>query len=237
MSIQPGSTNLPPFLKNLSRRLEADESTSLPKASSSSSIPAMLMRAPPPLPSEAPFIPPTYTVLGPANKGYSMLERHGWREGQTLGPGNQSHGNGNRAGIGFVAKHEDKEGDESKRAMKDGDIAAASVVDFVDLTLEDGSESDGETPKPRPVQNPPGGRALLTPLPTVLRADNAGIGSKRGTKRVITQSAHALELLERRKKRNRKSDSIVRVGAKALINKAKKEQQERSALIAYLREG
>ncbi|KAG9027303.1 hypothetical protein FS837_004311, partial [Tulasnella sp. UAMH 9824] len=81
--VQPSSTNLPPFLKNLSRRLEADASTSLPRASSSSSLPEMLARAPPPLPSEAPFTPPTFTVLGPANKGYSMLERHGWREGQT----------------------------------------------------------------------------------------------------------------------------------------------------------
>ncbi|KAG8922191.1 hypothetical protein FRC01_014354 [Tulasnella sp. 417] len=237
---QHSSANLPPFLKNLSRRLEADDSTSIPRASSSSSLPDMLARAPPPLPSEAPFIPPTFTVLGPANKGYSILERHGWREGQTLGPGNYGHGN--RAGIGFVAKQEDPECEEPKRAnLKGRDVSDASAVDVVDLTLEDGSESDEERPtsadpNAQPVQNSSGGRALLTPLPTVLRADNAGIGSNRGTKRVITQSAHALELAERRKKRNRKSDSIVRVGAKALINKAKKEQQERSALLAYMRE-
>lgn len=243
--VQPSSSNLPPFLKNISRRLEEDSSTSTPRASSSSSIPDMLARAPPPLPSEAPFVPPTFTVLGPANKGYSLLERYGWREGQTLGPSNPKS-NGSRAGIGFVAKQEEIEGDESKTAILGSrDAADASAVDIVDLTLEDDSDSGDETPTSaaadtRSLPNlSGGGRALLTPLPTVLRADNAGIGSERGTKRVITQSAHALDLVERRKKRkrSRNSDIIVHVGAKALINKARKEQHERSALLSSMKEG
>ncbi|KAG8993026.1 hypothetical protein FRB90_000810 [Tulasnella sp. 427] len=238
---QSTSMNLPPFLQNLSRRLEED-SASTPRTSSSSSIPDMLARAPPPLPSDTPFVPPTFTVLGPANKGYTLLERHGWREGDTLGPMNRS--TGNRGGIGFVAKQEQDEDDMPKRATRgDTNSANASGDDVADLTLEDGSDSGDDAPtlstsNALPSSYLPSGRALLTPLPTVLRADNAGVGSKKGTKRVITQSAQALDLLESRKKRNRsrKVDSVVRVGAKALINKSKKEQRERSVLLAYMKE-
>ena len=45
----------------------------------------ILSRAPPPLPSEARFAPLVKTKIGPANKGYNLLEKRGWKEGEGLG--------------------------------------------------------------------------------------------------------------------------------------------------------
>jgi len=59
--------------------------------SSSSSTPApsladILARDPPPLPSQSKFTPPVFLEIGPSNKGFGMLQRSGWNEGEALGP-------------------------------------------------------------------------------------------------------------------------------------------------------
>ncbi|TFK40838.1 hypothetical protein BDQ12DRAFT_680117 [Crucibulum laeve] len=58
---------------------------------STSSSPALtladiLVRDPPPLPSEGKYTPPVWLAIGPSNKGFSMLQRSGWNEGEALGP-------------------------------------------------------------------------------------------------------------------------------------------------------
>ncbi|KAF7977711.1 hypothetical protein HWV62_2982 [Athelia sp. TMB] len=45
----------------------------------------ILARDPPPLPTEAPYVAPVWLALGPSNKGFSMLQKSGWSEGEGLG--------------------------------------------------------------------------------------------------------------------------------------------------------
>ena len=63
----------------------------LDPSSSSVSTPAptladILTRDPPPLPSEEKYTPPVWLEIGPSNRGFGMLQRSGWNEGEPLGP-------------------------------------------------------------------------------------------------------------------------------------------------------
>lgn len=68
--------------------LKAIESKSSSPCSSTSapSLADMLARDPPPLPSEGRYTPPVWLEIGPSNKGFGMLQRSGWNEGEPLGP-------------------------------------------------------------------------------------------------------------------------------------------------------
>ena len=48
-------------------------------------LPDILAREPPPLPSGPRYVPPVWTEIGPSNKGFVMLQRGGWNEGEALG--------------------------------------------------------------------------------------------------------------------------------------------------------
>ena len=48
-------------------------------------LPEILARDPPPLPSEPRYIPPVWTEIGPSNRGFVMLQKGGWNEGEALG--------------------------------------------------------------------------------------------------------------------------------------------------------
>ncbi len=61
------------------------ESSPVPPATPST-LADMLARHPPPLPSEKKFAPPIFLEIGPSNKGFGMLQRAGWTEGEPLGP-------------------------------------------------------------------------------------------------------------------------------------------------------
>ena len=50
-----------------------------------STLADLLSRNPPPRPSEPTFRPPVFLTIGPSNKGFAMLERKGWQEGEGLG--------------------------------------------------------------------------------------------------------------------------------------------------------
>ena len=52
-----------------------------------STLADLLSRNPPPLPSDPTFMPPVFLTIGPSNKGFSMLQRKGWQEGEGLGSG------------------------------------------------------------------------------------------------------------------------------------------------------
>jgi len=110
---------------------------------------ADMIRRDPPNPQN-PMTPPVYYAIGPTNRGYEMLSKGGWREGQPLGP---------RRGLGSApsgvdrppspSSGESSETEEWKtlpgsmpkllvpRAMGDG-------VDVIDLV--GGEESEEEVP-------------------------------------------------------------------------------------------
>ncbi|KAF9452969.1 hypothetical protein P691DRAFT_696013 [Macrolepiota fuliginosa MF-IS2] len=47
----------------------------------------ILAREPPPLPSEPKYTPPVWVEIGPSNKGFAILQKGGWNEGEALGAG------------------------------------------------------------------------------------------------------------------------------------------------------
>lgn len=57
----------------------------LSSSTSTSSLSDMLNRDPPPLPSQGKYKPPVWLEIGPSNKGFGMLQRAGWNEGEALG--------------------------------------------------------------------------------------------------------------------------------------------------------
>ncbi|KAF8631395.1 hypothetical protein AX15_002403 [Amanita polypyramis BW_CC] len=46
----------------------------------------ILARDPPPKPNERKYTPPVWLEIGPSNKGFAMLQKSGWNEGEALGP-------------------------------------------------------------------------------------------------------------------------------------------------------
>ncbi|KAF5315129.1 hypothetical protein D9619_007183 [Psilocybe cf. subviscida] len=92
-SVQPKAESEPPKRKMEKRNknnwfimkaIESEPSSST--ASPAPSLADILARDPPPLPSEGKFTPPVFLGIGPANKGFGMLQRAGWNEGEPLGP-------------------------------------------------------------------------------------------------------------------------------------------------------
>ncbi len=59
---------------------------SSPNSTPAPSLAEILSRDPPPLPSERKYTPPVWLEIGPSNKGFGMLQRAGWNEGEALGP-------------------------------------------------------------------------------------------------------------------------------------------------------
>lgn len=232
------------FVSNVEKRITISEPASA--VSSAPGLDEMLRRAPPPLPSEAPFEPPVYTVLGPLNRGYGMLEKGGWKEGRALGLGSSTRGtrmerlDNQLAPTSPVAVHSLAKG------------LSSEMPETIDLTLssdEDAEEgpvkreaggSPSLSPSPSNTVSAHSGRHLLTPLPTVLKADKSGIGSQKGVSKVITQTSEAIRLYAqtahgRKRKPYDGGHLISEGGAKAIIRKTKKEKASRDALLAYMR--
>jgi len=86
-------------------------------------------------------------------------------------------------------------------------------------------------------------RSLLTPLPTVLKADRLGVGLKAKTegpykqsKKRVTHSAAALAAHIRSAEEMRRNKAIVGRGRRGFAKIHKKEEGRRKALLAYLNE-
>ena len=178
------------------------------RISKPSTLADLLSRNPPPLSSEPAFKPPVFLVLGPANKGFAMLQRKGWREGEGLGSARVEQrpreGRGVKRCVGGALQQE--HGTEAHKsalrppvhpAITRMDNMNPEVIDLtsdsehdakrelVDLTLSDSElESDVEpdllrSPEISSASSPNvHGMTLLTPLTTTLKADRLGIGLK-----------------------------------------------------------
>lgn len=116
----------------------------------------ILARDPPPLPSEGRYTPPAWLEIGPSNKGFGMLQRSGWNEGEPLGPGvirrkavdddveaalsaSSNKGKGISRSISSTPASR-KETMEIKIENFD-DVSELREIDVIDLTL---SDSDGD---------------------------------------------------------------------------------------------
>ena len=179
--------------------------------SSSASTPAptladILARDPPPLPSEEKYTPPVWLEIGPSNKGFGMLQRSGWNEGEPLGPNVLR-----RKPVKDILPDDEiitttKSRDKGKGRLKFTSLSCQQTkmdaldeiselrnIEVIDLTLSDSDDSSmkaedgkledhgGFTDVGIDIPTTHGGTALLTPIATILKSDRLGIGLKAKT--------------------------------------------------------
>ncbi|KAL1744417.1 hypothetical protein HDZ31DRAFT_82679 [Schizophyllum fasciatum] len=178
-------------------------------APSASSLADILARDPPPMPDEQPFRPPVFLALGPTNRGWGMLQKSGWREGDTLGPSARKGATSQPSRKGkerVVLSHIESEAVEFA-LDDDGELKEVRKVDVVDLTLSDSDSDDSDDPADAIIvddsghdhshpdtvkaedetddvgvpEADDGRRALVKPIATVLKSDRLGIGLKAKT--------------------------------------------------------
>ncbi|GJJ15550.1 hypothetical protein Clacol_009828 [Clathrus columnatus] len=206
----------------------------------------LLSRNPPPLPSQPAFTPPVFLALGPSNKGYTMLQKKGWREGEGLGriP---------RSGLGMEQKFASEivdltqSGDEEVKQMMIDLTETDSEAEWggedgdgngnEELLVQKGEEEAGLIPTEDPYEYPThGGTALITPIGTVLKADRLGIGLKarQTKKKAVTHSAAEIAAFIQTKRKMEKQKWGR--GSKGLARKNKEEECRRLQLLKYLNE-
>jgi hypothetical protein len=257
----------------INRVLEAQlASGEVRPTSSSSSTPTLadlLSREPPPKPSQKPFEPPVWIALGPSNKGFDMLQRSGWEEGEALGKFAVRRG-----GLGFKPKSEvnsdtvpfsqtsEKVLGKRKELVREvtvstsqEDVEEIKRVDVIDLTLTDDDNSDdADDTYTRNVTTSQGllqhdvatdidhnARALLTPLPTILKSDRLGIGLKaktvgpyRESVKKVTHSQAALGAHAAANENRKRTKMIVGRGKRGFDRVHKKEEGMRKKFLADL---
>lgn len=127
----------------------------------------------------------------------------------------------------------------------------AKTEEVIDLTLsDDSSESSSEdededmpTPAAGPTSLTHGGKALLTPIPTVLKSDRLGIGLKaktfgpyKASLKRVTHNTAALSAHLQANEHMRRLKSKVGRGSRGFAKVSKREAANRKNLLAYLNE-
>lgn len=125
-------------------RTESSSSRATPKPT----LADMLARDPPPKPNERKYTPPVWLEIGPGNKGFAMLQKSGWSEGEALGPDivrrkRTTEENDDLFGTSArrVRGIDKGKGKRPERPLDANQVRPAKEV--VDLTGSD-SDSDGE---------------------------------------------------------------------------------------------
>lgn len=120
-------------------------------SSSTSSLADMLARDPPPHPSEAKYKPPVWLAIGPSNKGFSMLEKRGWNEGDALGADVVRRRRPEHIQPSRKATQRHAESVAKEEVMEveighgDGEVKEVRKVQVVDLTLDSDEDSDADS--------------------------------------------------------------------------------------------
>ncbi|KAI0031057.1 hypothetical protein K488DRAFT_52919 [Vararia minispora EC-137] len=252
----------------ISRALDTPSSVS-PAPAPSTSLAEILAREPPS--ARAPHRPPVFLHLPPDNRGWVMLQNQGWSEGEALGSSRCLVTTPKRPdGIAPPKKSGRKESvkHEDVSCGPDVDIVEVKHTPVVDLTFESDSEddvigselredvsdftsgNDGAHAAAAARAGASGGvdgdarggqRALLTPLPTVLKADRLGIGLKakmagpfRQSVKRVTHNAAALSMHMRAAEETRRTKNSLGRGRRAFARIDRAEQQARQDLLAYM---
>ncbi|CAE6391209.1 unnamed protein product [Rhizoctonia solani] len=169
----------------------------------SSSLADMLQQVPPSL--ESPIQPPVFLHLGPNNRGWGMLQRHGWEEGRPLGLGSAP-----------VTPSETIRSTPSHELL-----TPSSQTDGQEQSVESGEAMQASSRT-----------ALTTPLRTTLKVDRRGIGprSKSTPKPAVTHSLSDIRLAAERARRERDGR-----GKRGFARTARREAEERSQLFQELK--
>ncbi|KAG2102212.1 uncharacterized protein F5147DRAFT_707626 [Suillus discolor] len=216
------------------------------------SLADLLARDPPPLPSEERFVPPVWLAIGPSNKGFNLLQKGGWNEGEGLGahvarslrprsPVSISHAPLRGASIPV--------GDNKSRDIP------PDVIDLTQSESESEPEDDFESfhrsaslplapaSSASKEHDPYTQKSLLTPIPTILKSDRLGIGLKAKTegpykqsKKRVTHNQAALASHIRTSEELRKKRVEVGRGRRGFAKVRKREENERKHMLAHLNE-
>ncbi|KAK0221912.1 hypothetical protein IW262DRAFT_1376800 [Armillaria fumosa] len=240
-------------------------------SSSTSSLADLLARDPPPRPSEVKYKPPVWLAIGPSNKSFSMLKKRGWNEGEALGAdvvrrrrpehAIQPSRKVTQRPVESVAKGEVM---EVEFGHGDGEIKDVQKVQVVDLTLDSDEDSDADSgstvagslvkeelgdeeiqsSEDSPSYAPPSTserKALLTPIPTILKSDRLGIGLKaktvgpyKASQKRVTHSAAALAAHTRAGEALRQRQKLFGRGHRGFARERNKEETSRKDLLAYM---
>ena len=227
----------------------------------------MLARDPPPKKSQEAYTPPPWIMLPPSNPGFRMLQKSGWSEGEPLGPyfarkrDLVRHGPETVAGPSNLGKRKAAPETRTTEIEIEGydSIVEIKTEQVIDLTLSDGEESassddedkdtpdedlaefDGETARLSSRGEGHGGKALLTPLPTILKSDRLGIGLKaktvgpyRTSQKRVTHNAAALAAHIKGNEERRLFKQKVGRGSRGFSRMEKHESEKRKGLLSYL---
>ncbi|KAJ7935727.1 hypothetical protein B0H13DRAFT_1949513 [Mycena leptocephala] len=232
--------------------MNAITSEPAPAAAAPSTLADILARDPPPLPHEAQYTPPVFLALGPANKGFAMLQNSGWSEGEPLGPDvvRRPTLHGDTALEDMIATNR---GNQVRRLVKEEaldrpigkKIGSFVPEEIIDLTMSDSESSDeSDTEQVVDHNNTPvsigaegsSRKALITPIATVLKSDRLGIGLKAKTKRV-THNAAAMLAHTKAAEELRKQKQRMGRGHRGFARQRKAEEANRKELLAYMNTG
>jgi len=122
-------------------------SSSAPPSTPSTPLPFSISSAPPAAPAPAPTLaeilereppskekdkvhkPPVWIALGPANKGFGLLQKSGWNEGEALGPYAQRRA----VSEGDVVSFLDSDGDRTQSKGKEKELDVPSRVEYISV--------------------------------------------------------------------------------------------------------
>lgn len=219
------------------------------------SLADLLARDPPPLPSEERFVPPVWLAIGPSNKGFNLLQKGGWNEGEGLGA--------------HVARSlRPRSSARTTSPISRAPLRGASIPvddkksrdilpDVIDLTQSESEPEDdfesfhqsSSLPQLAPASSattepdPHSQKSLLTPIPTIFKSDRLGIGLKAKTegpykqsKKRVTHNQAALASHIRTSEELRRKRAEVGRGRRGFAKVRKREENERKHMLAYLNE-
>ncbi|KAJ7147035.1 hypothetical protein C8R43DRAFT_1011546 [Mycena crocata] len=246
-----GSSSVPTASERPSERLSKNNwfimnaitSEPAPAAAASPTLADILARDPPPLPHESQYKPPVWLALGPANKGFAMLQHSGWSEGEALGP-DISRRPADPSSRDMIAS-------SMRPLVKEEvpDSPRGATPEVIDLTLSDSDsgESDVECAgdASASLYHAEGSRkALITPIATVLKSDRLGIGLKaktvgpyKASQRRITHNAAAMQAHVKAAEELRKQKRQTGRGHRGFAKQRKVDEAKRRELLAYMNEG
>ncbi|KAF8349470.1 hypothetical protein F5887DRAFT_1059695 [Amanita rubescens] len=208
----------------------------------------ILARDPPPKPNERKYTPPVWLEIGPGNKGFAMLQKSGWSEGEALGPDV----------LRWKRKTDEMNGDlfRDERSganvrvwgkgmgMGNGkwpplDVNQVRPKEVIDLTSSD-SGSDGEhevdaddPEKPaKIVKSEFVEREFHGPLGIGLKAKT--FGPYKESKKRVTHSAAALAAHIRGAEELRKQKNAMGRGRKGFERQYKRAAMKREMMLAYM---
>ncbi|KAG2156012.1 uncharacterized protein EDB93DRAFT_66788 [Suillus bovinus] len=235
----------------IKRALQSEPSSK--PSSPAPSLADLLARDPPPLPSEERFVPPVWLAIGPSNKGFGLLQKGGWNEGEGLGA--HAVRSLRPARTSASTSHAGASTSTSTSIPLDDKESRDTLPDVIDLTQSESEPEDDDFESfhrslslPLPPTScaskepdPYSQKSLLTPIPTVLKSDRLGIGLKAKTegpykqsKKRVTHNQAALASHIRTSEELRRKRAEVGRGRRGFAKVRKREENERKHMLAYL---